>query len=294
VHASFHQTVAATGRLSSSDPNLQNIPIRTDVGREIRRAFVAESGNVLISADYSQIELRILAHLSNDPALIEAFESGQDIHRAVAAQVYGVLPEEVTPLQRNGAKMVNFGIIYGITAFGLARRLTTGGAPTTNEQAGQIIADYKARVTGIDRFLDQCVLHAQRQGYVETMLGRRRAIPQVHARNPQERELGERVAINSVVQGSAADLIKLAMINIQRTIDPARRQTNFSASDALGESLAATRLVLQIHDELVFETPRNFVDTVQKFVVDRMQHAMTLKVPLVVESAYSENWIDAK
>jgi DNA polymerase-1 len=294
VHASFHQTVAATGRLSSSDPNLQNIPIRTEVGREIRRAFVAEPGNVLISADYSQIELRILAHLSDDPALIEAFESGQDIHRAVAAQVYGVLPEEVTPLQRNGAKMVNFGIIYGITAFGLARRLTTGGAPTTNEQAGQIIADYKARFTGIDRFLDQCVHQAQTQGYVETMLGRRRAIPQVHARNPQERALGERVAINSVVQGSAADLIKLAMINIQRNINPARRQTNFSASDALGESLAATRLVLQIHDELVFETPRKFVDTVQKFVVDRMQHAMTLKVPLVVESAYSENWIDAK
>jgi DNA polymerase-1 len=301
VHCSFNQTVAATGRISASDPNLQNIPIRTDVGREIRRAFVAEPGNVLISADYSQIELRILAHLSDDPALIEAFESGQDIHRAVAAQVHGVKPEDVTPVQRNSAKMVNFGIIYGITAFGLARRLTMGGAPTTDRQAGQIIADYKARFSRIDAFLDQCVRQAQTMGYVETMLGRRRTVPQVHARNPQERALGERVAINSVVQGSAADLIKLAMIDIQRCIDGARTlrpltptDCNPWASNDERDAWSQTRMVLQIHDELVFETPRKCADTVQNFVVERMQRAMTLKVPLVVESAYSENWIDAK
>jgi DNA polymerase-1 len=294
VHAGFHQTVAATGRLSSSDPNLQNIPIRTDVGREIRRAFVAEPGNVLISADYSQIELRILAHLSDDPALIEAFESGQDIHRAVAAQVHGVKPEDVTPIQRNSAKMVNFGIIYGITAFGLARRLTTGGAPTTNEQAGQIIAEYKARFSRIDAFLDQCVAQAQTHSYVETMLGRRRAIPQINAKNPQERVPGERVAINSVVQGSAADLIKLAMINIQRDINNTRRQTNSSPPDVKCEALAQTRMILQIHDELVFETPRKLADAAQKVIVDRMQSAMKLKVPLVVESAYGGNWMDTK
>jgi DNA polymerase-1 len=276
VHASFNQTVAATGRLSSSDPNLQNIPIRTEIGREIRRAFVAEPGCMLISADYSQIELRLLAHLSGDEALIEAFRSGQDIHRAVAAEVFGVEPDEVTAEQRGTAKMVNFGIVYGITPFGLARRL---GGEVTNEQAGQIIADYKARYAAIDRFLAECIAAAERDGYVETILKRRRAIPQIHARYPQQRALGERMAINTVVQGSAADLIKLAMIDLHRR---------------LPEAYPEAKMLLQIHDELVFEAPESEAEAVRTFVVERMEAAMDLDVPLVVDSTCSEQWIDAK
>lgn len=276
VHASFNQTVAATGRLSSSDPNLQNIPIRTEVGREIRRAFVAEPGNVLITADYSQIELRILAHLSEDPALIEAFEQGQDIHTAVAAEVYGIPLDRVTSTQRNSAKMVNFGIVYGITAYGLARRL---GAGTSVEEASRIIHDYKARFNRIDAFLAQCIDMAKSKGYVETMLKRRRAIPQIHARNPQQKQLGERMAINSVVQGSAADLIKLAMIDLHRAM-PAR--------------YPEVKMVLQIHDELVFEAPAPQAEEATTFVVERMEAAMALRVPLKAEAAWSANWIDAK
>ncbi|MHC4947843.1 MAG: DNA polymerase I [Planctomycetota bacterium] len=276
VHASFNQTVAATGRLSASDPNLQNIPVRTDVGREIRRAFCAEPGHVLVSADYSQIELRLLAHLAADPALVEAFHEGQDIHTAVAAEVYGVEPGAVTPQQRGAAKMVNFGIIYGITPYGLARRL---GPQVTVEEAAGIIADYKTRFARIDAFLEQCVQEAVTKGYVETILGRRRAIPEAASRHPQRRALGERMAINTVVQGSAADLIKVAMIDLHRRL-PARHPS--------------TRMVLQIHDELVFETPRDDAEAVRRFVVERMQSAMDLAVPLVVESAWSETWIDVK
>lgn len=276
IHASFHQTVAATGRLSSSDPNLQNIPIRTEVGRQIRAAFVAPPGFQLITADYSQIELRLLAHLSQDETLIEAFRNDQDIHTAVAAEVYGVDLKDVTRDQRNSAKMVNFGIIYGITAFGLSRRLGEG---VGNSQAQQIIDDYKARYPGIDRFLGECVSKARRQGYVETMLGRRRAVPQVESRNPNERQLGERIAINSVVQGSAADLIKLAMIDLHRQ---------------LPDTFPGTRMLLQIHDELVFEVPEKDVPRVMPFVVDRMESAMKLRVPLKVEAAAAGNWLEGK
>ena len=276
VHASFNQTVAATGRLSSSDPNLQNIPIRTDIGREIRRAFLAEPGNVLITADYSQIELRLLAHLSRDPALIDAFRRGIDIHRAVAAEVFGVTPENVDPRQRGTAKMVNFGIVYGITPFGLARRL---GGDVSVTQAGRIIADYKARYAAIDGFLNQCIHDAESTGYVQTILGRRRAIPQIRANNPRQRALGERMAINTVVQGSAADLIKLAMIDLYRQL-PSR--------------FPDVRMLLQIHDELVFEAPADQAEDVQHFVVQRMEQARQLDVPLVVDAARSPTWIDAK
>ncbi len=276
VHASFHQTVAATGRLSSSDPNLQNIPIRTEVGRNIRRAFLADAGNLLISADYSQIELRILAHLCGDEALIRAFREDQDIHTAVAAEVYGVALKDVTREQRNSAKMVNFGIIYGITAFGLARRL---GAGVSNEQAAQIIADYKARFSGIDAFLQQCVEQARSKGYVETMLKRRRPVPQVHSRNPNERNLGERIAINSVVQGSAADLIKVAMVNLHRRLPAVSPEA---------------RILLQIHDELVFEAPEGQAEAVRDFVVSEMESAFDLKVPLKVDSAISADWFSGK
>lgn len=276
VHASFNQTVTATGRLSSSDPNLQNIPIRTDVGREIRRAFVAEDGDVLITADYSQIELRLLAHLSDDPALIEAFRAGLDIHRAVAAEVFAVQADDVTAAQRGTAKMVNFGIVYGITPFGLARRL---GGDISVEEAGRIIEEYKDRYRGIDAFLARCVEEAQSKGYVETILKRRRKIPEVNARNSQQRALGERMAINTVVQGSAADLIKLAMIDLHRR---------------LPGTFPDARMLLQIHDELVFEAPEDEAEAVQAFVAQRMEAAMELKVPLVADAARSTSWIDAK
>lgn len=274
IHASFHQTVTATGRLSSSDPNLQNIPIRSDVGRAIRRAFVAAPGNVLLSLDYSQIELRVLAHLSQDPSLIAAFEAGTDIHRAVAAEVYGAALIDVTDEQRSAAKMVNFGIVYGITAWGLARRL---GAGTSNERARQIIDDYKRRFAGIDAFLQRCVQEAHEHGFVATILGRRRPVPQILSRNGAERALGERIAINTVVQGSAADLIKCAMLRIYREL-PSR--------------VPSARMLLQIHDELVFEVPECDRVALEAAAREAMEGAMQLRVPLVVSSSYGTNWAE--
>lgn len=285
IHASFNQTVAATGRLSSSDPNLQNIPIRSDVGREIRRAFVASPGHVLISADYSQIELRLLAHLAKDAALIEAFHAGADIHTAVAAQIHEVKPEDVTREQRNGAKMVNFGIVYGITPYGLARRLGVD-----NETATRIIDDYKRRFSGISRFLAECIDVAVRKGYVETMCKRRRPIPDIESTNPQRRALAERTAINSVVQGSAADLIKIAMVDLHRRLSA-------HAADMRGgkpPEVPGVRMLLQIHDELVFEVEEAQAARAQRVIVERMERAMTLAVPLKVESAISANWFEGK
>ena len=279
IHASFNQTVAVTGRLSSSDPNLQNIPIRTDTGREIRKAFVAPEGCRLITADYSQIELRVLAHLSEDEALIEAFRAGEDIHQAVAAQIHSVALEEVTREQRSGAKMVNFGIVYGVTPFGLARRLGV-----SNGEAAEIIDGYKARFRGITTFLDQCVQQAIEYGYVETMLGRRRPIPEIESNNPQRRALAERTAINSVVQGSAADLIKLAMIDLHRLLRDAEP----------GSTLDGTKMILQIHDELVFETPESQANAVCASVVERMEAAMELSVPLKVDASIGQNWFEGK
>lgn len=279
VHASFNQTVAATGRLSSSDPNLQNIPIRTDIGREIRRAFVAPPGRVLVTADYSQIELRLLAHLARDPALIEAFMQGADIHTAVAAQIHGIAPEAVTKDQRAGAKMVNFGIVYGITSFGLARRLKI-----EERAAHEIITGYKKRFSGITTFLQECVEQARRDGFVTTMLGRRRPIPDVDSNQPARRALAERLAINSVVQGSAADLIKLAMVDLHQRIRDARNTPD--------DPLHGTLMLLQIHDELVFETPRERADAVTTLVAQRMEAAMTLSVPLKADAGWSENWFD--
>lgn len=276
IHASFNQVVAATGRLSSSDPNLQNIPIRTEAGREIRKAFIAAPGHLLLAADYSQIELRLLAHLSGDEALIQAFKDGMDIHTAVAAEVMGVAPEDVDGDMRSTAKMINFGIVYGITAFGLARRL---GGEVSNAEAAEIIDDYKVRFPRITDFLDACVEQAKTKGYVETILGRRRLIPQIEARNPNERQLGERMAINTVVQGSAADLIKLAMLDLHR---------------ALPEAAPGTRMLLQIHDELVFEVPEGEIAAVTALVTERMEGAMELAVPLVVDAAHGPDWFAAK
>ena len=274
VHASFNQTVAATGRLSSSDPNLQNIPIRTEVGREIRRAFVAEPGHLLISADYSQIELRLLAHLSRDAALIDAFNNDQDIHAAVAAQVHNVPLDQVTPAMRSGAKMVNFGIVYGITGYGLGRRLGIGTG-----EAERIITDYKHRFPGITTFLQECVSQARAQGYVETMLKRRRPITEIDSPNPSRRALAERMAINSVVQGSAADLIKLAMVSLQQSI-------------TLGQSLPGLAMLLQIHDELVFECPTAHITAATAHIVNHMENAMQLCVPLTAAAASGPNWYE--
>ncbi|MCG8616042.1 MAG: DNA polymerase, partial [Desulfobacterales bacterium] len=280
IHASFHQTGAATGRLSSSDPNLQNIPIRTDLGRQIRKAFVAPPGRVLLAADYSQIELRILAHLSRDPGLIDAFEKDLDFHRAVAAEVFDVPLDDVTPAQRDSAKMVNFGIVYGITPYGLARRLDPTAAASDNvEQAKQIIANYKKRYPKIDAFLERCVEQAETEGYVETMMKRRRAIPQIASRNNNVVQLGRRMAINSVVQGSAADLIKLAMIRLSARI---------AAEDL------PMQMLLQIHDELIFEVPETEVESQAATLTNEMQGAMDLAVPLKVEPSWGTSWFDTK
>lgn len=275
LHASFHQTVAATGRLSSSDPNLQNIPIRTDQGREIRRAFVAGAKDrVLITADYSQIELRILAHLSRDEGLVEAFESGQDIHRIVAAQLAGIDPDEVTREQRGRAKAVNFGIIYGQGAFGLARALGI-----SRPEAADFIDRYKERYPGIVTFMDQCIQQAEAEGQVSTILGRHRPIPEIHSRNRNLRAQGERLAINTVVQGSAADLIKLAMLRIHRRIH----------DDDLD-----LQMLIQVHDELVFECPEKTVETHLDLVKKEMQEALDLAVPVVVDATWGENWLEGK
>jgi DNA polymerase-1 len=274
VHTSFHQAGTATGRLSSSDPNLQNIPIRTDEGRMIRSAFVAPPGCVLLSADYSQVELRVLAHFCGDQTLRAAFAEGQDIHRTVAAEVFGVRPDEVTPDMRAKAKTVNFGIIYGQTAYGLSVSLRI-----PRKVAGEFIEKYKARFPKIDEFLAQCVSQAKRQGYVETIFGRRRRVPDIEAKNPQTRAMAERLAINSVVQGSAADLIKQAMVNIARRIDAEGRPS---------------RMLLQIHDELVFEVPERAVQAEREMIVHEMTSAIALSVPLKVDVGVGPNWMETK
>jgi DNA polymerase-1 len=286
VHASFHQAVAATGRLSSSDPNLQNIPIRTDIGREIRKAFIAPPGRVLVSADYSQVELRLLAHLSRDPALTEAFKRDEDIHAAVAAQIHGVPLDKVTREQRNGAKMVNFGIVYGVTPYGLARRLNIDNAAAT-----QIIDEYKRRFAGISTFLEECIAQAKRFGYVETILKRRRPIPGIDSRNGAERALAERTAINSVVQGSAADLIKLAMVDLYSRLS---KHAAHRRPGGASPELADVQMLLQIHDELVFEAPESIAEPVRALVVERMERAMELSVPLKVDASISRNWFEGK
>lgn len=276
IHTHFSPVGAATGRLSSSDPNLQNIPIRTDEGRRIRLAFVPGSPeNVLLAADYSQIELRILAHFTQEPALLRAFEADEDIHKAVAAEVFGVPLDQVSKDQRSQAKTVNFGIIYGVTAFGLARRIEG----LTTQAADRLIRDYNARFPSIAKFLDRCVDHARTHGYVETILGRRRLLPDIHSNTITVRNAAERMAINSVVQGSAADLIKLAMLRIHKRIK----------SDK-----SPSRMLLQVHDELVFETPKATAESEAKWIESEMTTAMKLDVPLKVEAGWGNNWGDVK
>ncbi len=275
IHASFNQTGAVTGRLSSSEPNLQNIPVRTETGRRIREAFVAgRPGNVLLTADYSQVELRLLAHLCRDDALLEAFRRGQDIHRTVAAHVNGVTLDEVTPAQRSAAKAVNFGIIYGQSPFGLARSL---GIPVGEAKA--FIDAYFQRYPGIRRFIDQCIDDARRTGYAETILGRRRPVQELQSRNRGQVAAGERIAVNTVVQGSAADLIKRAMIDIHRELRSGPR---------------AARMLIQVHDELVFEVPLCDVEREAAMIREKMENAIPLDVPVVVDVAWARTWAKGK
>ncbi|HUL03540.1 MAG TPA: DNA polymerase I [Gemmatimonadales bacterium] len=274
IHTSFNQTGAATGRLSSSDPNLQNIPIRTPRGEAIRRAFVAPPGNVLLTADYSQIELRLLAHLSGDPEFVTAFEMGGDIHRQTAAIIFGVSQDQVTSEMRSRAKTINFGTIYGQGPFALSRQLGI-----TQDEAREFIRQYFTRFAGVRAWLDRTVATARERGYVETIFGRRRYIPELRDRNFNIRAFGERTATNSPLQGSAADLIKVAMIRI---------------AAALREQRLAARLLLQVHDELVLEVPEAERGTAADLVKRHMESAAALRVPLVVTVGAGTNWVDAK
>jgi len=276
VHGSFHMTGAATGRLSMSDPNLQNIPIRTEEGRAIRLAFVAgEPGHELIVADYSQIELRVLAHFTLEPALVNAFENDEDVHAAVAAEVFGVDKSAVTKEQRSQAKVVNFGIIYGITAAGLARRIDGLTVPA----AAELIRAYNQRFPGIEKFMRECVEKARGDGYVETIPGRRRPLADIHSGVIALRNAAERAAINSVVQGSAADLIKVAMRNIHRKLKSENRPS---------------KMLLQVHDELVFETPIESVESDSELIKSEMINAIPLRVPVRVDIGHGMNWQEGK
>ena len=275
VHTSFNQTVTATGRLSSSDPNLQNIPVRTEEGRMIRALFEPGEGyDYLLSADYSQIELRLLAHMSGDENFIDAFKRGQDIHARTAAEVFGIPLEEVTPELRRHAKAVNFGIVYGISDFGLARNLHI-----SRKEAGDYISRYFERYPGVRAFMDKVVAEAHETGYVTTMFGRRRELPAIKSRNFNQRMLAERMAMNTPIQGTAADVIKLAMI---------------AAYHKLKEAGVKSRILLQVHDELVLEVVESELDVVQAILRESMEHVVALSVPLSIDIHWGRNWAEAK
>jgi len=273
VHTSYNQAVTATGRLSSSNPNLQNIPIRTIEGKRIRQAFIAPAGSRLISADYSQIELRVLAHLSDDRTLIDAFHSGEDIHSSTASTIFGVFPELVNEDMRRQAKVINFGILYGMSAFGLAKELDL-----TQKLAQAYIDEYFRKYEGVKRYLDQVLAQARRNGYVCTLMNRRRYLPEINDANANIRQFAERMAVNTPIQGTAADLIKLAMIRI--------------AGRLRAQNLTAT-MIMQVHDELVFEVPEGEVETVMAQVKEEMEQVIALRVPLKVAVGYGRNWDDA-
>ena len=274
LHTSFNQAGAATGRLSSSNPNLQNIPIRTELGREIRAAFVPRDGWMLLAADYSQIELRLLAHLSHDPLLMEAFRNGEDIHTRTASEVLGVPPLMVTPEARREAKAVNFGIVYGISAFGLAAQLGI-----SRGEAEKYIRNYFARYAGVRRFLDETIAEVRRTGVTRTIFGRERPIPDINNSNPNARGFAERTAVNSPLQGAAADLIKLAVVRVDA---------------ALRDGGLRSAMLLQVHDELVFECPPEELDEISRIVKREMEGACQLEVPLLVDIGVGANWRDAK
>jgi DNA polymerase-1 len=270
VHTHYAQAVAVTGRLSSNDPNLQNIPVKTAEGRRVREAFVAAPGHVIASADYSQIELRIMAHISGDASLLLAFHDGMDVHRATAAEVFGVQTHEVSSEQRRYAKTINFGLIYGMSAYGLARSLGID-----NTAAKNYIERYFARYPGVKHYMDSTKLEAKAQGYVETVFGRRLYLPEINSPNGPRRAGAERAAINAPMQGTAADLIKLSMVKVQQALDAEKR---------------ATKMIMQVHDELVFEVPETEIDWVKHEIPRLMASVANLKVPLLAEVGVGENW----
>jgi DNA polymerase I len=272
VHTNYAQAVAVTGRLASNEPNLQNIPIRTAEGRRIREAFIAAPGNVLVSADYSQIELRIMAHISGDENMLRAFADGEDIHRATASEIFGVALDEVGSEQRRYAKVINFGLIYGMSAFGLA-----GNLGVERSAAQMYIDKYFMRFAGVKQFMDNTRLEAKAQGYVETVFGRRLWLPEINSPNGPRRAGAERAAINAPMQGTAADLIKLAMIRLH--------------AELLARKLKS-RMTLQVHDELVFEVPLDEVNTMRELVRDKMENVYELKVPIVADVGVGKNWRD--
>ena len=274
IHGKFNQTITATGRISSTEPNLQNIPVRMELGRLIRKVFVPEEGYVFLDADYSQIELRILAHCSGDEQLIQAYREAQDIHRMTASQVFHIPFDEVTDLQRRNAKAVNFGIVYGISSFGLSQDLSI-----TRKEAAQYIESYFETYPGIKRFLDEQVEHAKENGYVVTLFGRRRPVPELKSSNFMQRNFGERVAMNAPIQGTAADVIKIAMIGVDRE---------------LKERGLRSRLILQVHDELLIETAVEELEEVKGILKEQMEHAARLKVPLIVDMHTGNSWYEAK
>ena len=274
IHTTFQMTVTATGRLSSAEPNLQNIPTRTELGSELRRMFTAAPGCVLADADYSQIELRLLAHISGDETMIADFCAGADIHAATAARVFGVAPEDVTPQMRRSAKAVNFGIVYGISAFSLSKDIGV-----TVAEAKEYMQQYFARYGGVKRYMEEIVETARQQGWVETAWHRRRELPELRSSNFNMRSFGERVALNMPIQGTAADIMKLAMVRVR---------------DRLRRELPEARLVLQIHDELIVECPADQAEQVKTVLREEMAGAAQLRVPLAVEAHAGANWLDAK
>jgi DNA polymerase I len=272
VHTTFNQTATATGRLSSTNPNLQNIPIRTEQGREIRAAFVAQNGNLLLAADYSQIELRLLAHYSEDALLTKAFREGHDIHQLTASEVFGVPADKIDSEHRRRAKAVNFGIVYGLSPFGLAQQLGI-----EQREAKKYIEGYFEKYAGVRMYIDRVIEQTRRDGFVVTEFGRRRPIPDINSKNPSMRGFAERTAVNTPLQGTAADLIKLAMIKIDREIR---------------ENKLKSRMLLQVHDELVFEVPPNEVEPMRALVKDAMENVHPLRVPLLVDVGVGNNWRD--
>ncbi|MDO4170280.1 MAG: DNA polymerase I [Lachnospiraceae bacterium] len=274
IHGKFHQTITATGRISSTDPNLQNIPVRMPLGRAIRKVFVPEEGYVFVDADYSQIELRVLAHFSGDEALIQAYNENQDIHASTASEVFGIPLDEVTSNQRRDAKAVNFGIVYGISAFGLSQDLNI-----TRKQAQEYIDQYFATYPGVKKFLDESVQKAKEEGFVETMFHRIRPVPELQSSNFMQRNFGERVAMNSPIQGTAADIIKIAMVNVNMRLKREKMKS---------------RMILQIHDELLIEASKDEIDQVKKILTEEMMAAANLAVPLEIDINIGNSWYEAK
>ncbi len=273
IHTSFNQAATATGRLSSSEPNLQNIPIKGEWGRRIREAFITEGTNLLLSADYSQVELRILAHLSGDEGLINAFNSNIDIHSRTASEIFGISLDKVSIDARRIAKTVNFGVIYGISPFGLSEALSI-----SREDAKQYIEQYFERHPGVKSYIDKCIDDARCNGYVTTLFGRKRAVPEIHSKNTNVRQQGERLAVNSPIQGAAADIIKIAMARIWK---------------ALTEKGLRSRMILQVHDELLFEVLPEELEVMMELVRKEMEGVLTLSVPLRVDIHYGKNWAEA-